>query len=715
MALTASAPSTFEPAEIRRALSILIEPGSTFELRGLPSRQNWAGRDLDAAAGWASARAARDNLYYTLNPCRPDLSGAAKNHDITGRARILIDVDSIRPDADRNATDDERQAAWHVSDLVMLHLAGLGFPSPVVVDSGNGFQLIYRCNLPNGPLESQRIAALYKLLNGLYATTGARIDEAVHNAARIARLPGTVNRKGPSTADRPHRPARLLTVPDPFEAIDAEAFARVAVGRKPKPAASKPIIAREPDSDPVAAWFAAALRNEADKVAGAIDGTRHEQLKAGAATLFGLVHHGYFTAGQVQAELTLSCRRCGLPDDEAADLIAWAREHGQARPLAWPDSIEKPAARPARKPAEPKAEPEPAVTTGASGRGYKFPLIVRGCDVESKQVDWFWPERIPFGFLTLFAGRTGIGKSFVTLDVAARATVGEEIPECGGMCFEQTDVLIISEDSHEYILAPRLIEAGADMTRISFMSWEAMADFELADRQMLDDTYQAAGCPKLIVIDPPTNFLGGKDEHKNAEVRSVLMQCSIWSMQNHAAVLLITHCNKAVRKDVAALDRIIGSVAWASTSRIAHVFAPHPDERDQGVFVPLKTNIGRKAEAISYEIVSTGPIAHVEWRGKIDLEADDAMSGENKKPRGVQAIEFLADAFTRRREWDADELRRVAAEAGVSKNALWSPEVQALPIRKRQVVGANGDRKWIWIAETGWPPENDREPGNLGT
>ncbi len=156
-------------------------------------------------------------------------------------------------------------------------------------------------------------------------------------------------------------------------------------------------------------------------------------------------------------------------------------------------------------------------------------------------------------------------------------------------------------------------------------------------------------------------------------------------------------------------------MAWASTSRIAHVFAPHPDERDQGVFVPLKTNIGRKAEAISYEIVSTGPIAHVEWRGKINLEADDAMSGENKKPRGVQAIEFLADAFTRRREWDADELRRVAAEAGVSKNALWSPEVQALPIRKRQVVGANGDRKWIWIAETGWPPENDREPGNLGT
>jgi hypothetical protein len=278
------------------------------------------------------------------------------------------------------------------------------------------------------------------------------------------------------------------------------------------------------------------------------------------------------------------------------------------------------------------------------------------------------------------------------------------VPLMSGECFEPGSCLIISEDDHEYVLAPRLLDAGADMERVAFMGWEAMASFTLADTEMLDDTYHQAGEPKLVVIDPPTNFLGGKDEHKNAEVRGVLMKISAWAIAHRIAVILITHTNKGTRKDMAAIDRIIGSVAWASTTRISHIFGPHPDEAGQYLWLPLGTNIGRVPDGLAYRIAEheDGRVI-VEWVGTVDVDADDMMAGV-RKSRGMRAGEWLAERFREKREWPSDELKHAATEAGISRNALFSPEVEALPIRKRQIVGANGDRYWVWVADEGWPP-----------
>ncbi|HEX9321860.1 MAG TPA: AAA family ATPase [Xanthobacteraceae bacterium] len=47
-------------------------------------------------------------------------------------------------------------------------------------------------------------------------------------------------------------------------------------------------------------------------------------------------------------------------------------------------------------------------------------------DVEVGDVSWLWPGRIPFGQITLFAGKTDVGKTLVVDDVVARVTVGAE-------------------------------------------------------------------------------------------------------------------------------------------------------------------------------------------------------------------------------------------------------------------------------------------------
>jgi hypothetical protein len=45
-----------------------------------------------------------------------------------------------------------------------------------------------------------------------------KVDESVFNAARIIRLAGTMNRKGDNLPKYPHRPCRILYIPNNLKA-----------------------------------------------------------------------------------------------------------------------------------------------------------------------------------------------------------------------------------------------------------------------------------------------------------------------------------------------------------------------------------------------------------------------------------------------------------------------------------------------------------------
>jgi putative DNA primase/helicase len=57
------------------------------------------------------------------------------------------------------------------------------------------------------------------------------------------------------------------------------------------------------------------------------------------------------------------------------------------------------------------------------------PRVVRLSDVRARRLEWLWPERIPLGKLTLLAGDPGLGKSFLSLDIASRVTTGRAWPD----------------------------------------------------------------------------------------------------------------------------------------------------------------------------------------------------------------------------------------------------------------------------------------------
>ena len=83
--------------------------------------------------------------------------------------------------------------------------------------------------------------------------------------------------------------------------------------------------------------------------------------------------------------------------------------------------------------------------------------------------------------------------------------------------------------------------------------------------------------------------------------------------------------------------------------------------------------------------------------------AEERAESDQPTPRVARAAEWLEGRFREKSEWTAAEIRAAAARDGISKNALYSPEVASLPIKKWPRINSQGEKEWVWSARDGWP------------
>ena len=224
----------FDADECRRALSILPEPGSVFEIRALGTKKGIISGYFDdrekAVQAVASISGKVPGVYLTLNPVNPDLLARAKNRlepyskqttgdtDVLRRRWLYIDIDPKRP-AGISSTDDEHSAALARAREVREWLTARGWPELILADSGNGAHLLAWVDLPNDDNARGLIERCLKSLALKFTDEAVEVDLTPFNASRIGRFYGTMACKGDSTADRPHRLARILEVPESVEVL----------------------------------------------------------------------------------------------------------------------------------------------------------------------------------------------------------------------------------------------------------------------------------------------------------------------------------------------------------------------------------------------------------------------------------------------------------------------------------------------------------------
>jgi hypothetical protein len=100
------------------------------------------------------------------------------------------------------------------------------------------------------------------------------------------------------------------------------------------------------------------------------------------------------------------------------------------------------------------------------------PTLIAQCaaDVTPEPVEWLWPGRVALGKLTLIAGEAGLGKSQLSMAMAAAVTTGGEWPCREGRASQGNVVILSAEDGAADTVVPRLIAAGADRARVELVS-----------------------------------------------------------------------------------------------------------------------------------------------------------------------------------------------------------------------------------------------------
>jgi putative DNA primase/helicase len=222
-------------------------------------------------------------VYFTLNPLNKDLLArrcnridaarseeTASDKDVLRRRWLLIDVDAKRL-AGISASDEEKARAFQVIETIGAFLRDRAWPDGVLADSGNGFHLLYRVDLPcdDGGLVKGVLAALAKTFNN----DGATIDTSVFNPARIVRLYGTLARKGDEVPGRPHRSSKVLQVPGQVEAVPQEKLQALVVDLLPAAPAQLPPATTDTENGDLEVRIRKA-RAYLAKVPGAISGEK---------------------------------------------------------------------------------------------------------------------------------------------------------------------------------------------------------------------------------------------------------------------------------------------------------------------------------------------------------------------------------------------------------------------------------------------------------
>lgn len=287
-----------------------------------------------------------EGVFFTINPVMSTVgSGSAADKHIRVRRWLLSDVDPIRP-AGVSATDAEKAEAKKVIVAAAIWLGNLGWPNAIEADSGNGYHLLYRIDLPNNEAAATLIKRVLEAVASHVNTAFAKVDCSVYNASRMCKLYGTIARKGESTEERPHRVSSILDYPRTgLEVVTREQLEAVAgtLEVSPNPGTNghtsgtngRPhgIIARDLGDDPREAYCTKAFEEETHELATAQPGNRNNTLLKTAAALFELVGPGQLDQVEVEARLRETARQIGLETREIDRTIRSARDRARPRDL----------------------------------------------------------------------------------------------------------------------------------------------------------------------------------------------------------------------------------------------------------------------------------------------------------------------------------------------------------------------------------------------
>ena len=257
---------------------------------------------------------------------------------------------------------------------------------------------------------------------------------------------------------------------------------------------------------------------------------------------------------------------------------------------------------------------------------------------------------------------------------AIAETITIKVPEAEELvpmlCYEDIEPFNViyqtAEDGMGDTIKPRLVEAGADLSRVMVID-----DTEEA-LTLSDDRIEKAvrqNQVRLVIIDPVQAFIGADvDMNRANEVRPVFRKLGMIAEKTGCAIVLIGHLNKS--SGTQSTYRGLGSIDIMAAVRSLIFIGKVRKDPTTRVLIHEKSSLAPPGETMAFKL---GDEEGFRWVGAYEISADELLDGkegkatETKLERGAKLIrELLAD----KKEISIRELDEKAKEQGISGRTM---------------------------------------------
>jgi hypothetical protein len=319
-----------------------------------------------------------------------------------------------------------------------------------------------------------------------------------------------------------------------------------------------------------------------------------------------------------------------------------------------------------------------------SGRTLTLPSVEM---IVPRRVRWLWEDRVPLGALTLLAGREGIGKSILAYWMAAQLTQGTLPGEFYGQ--QRRIVVASTEDAWAETIVPRLLAAGADLSRVHRV--DVRSDHAKTARLVLPHDIEGLteavvdlGAP-FVLLDPLISRLDAAlDTHRDGEVRQGLEPLTDAADRGRFSVVGLIHVNKTATSDP--LTTVMASRAFVAVARAVLFTVLDPEQPGMRLLGNEKNNLGRMdlptrmfevvSKVVGQDPVDGRPVetGMLRWVGDSQRTVREAIRDAARSPdsRDAQreAEGWLRDWLRANPVSDSKDVKQAGRDEGHSERTL---------------------------------------------
>ena len=308
-------------------------------------------------------------------------------------------------------------------------------------------------------------------------------------------------------------------------------------------------------------------------------------------------------------------------------------------------------------------------------------------EIEKKNVSWLWYPYIPFGKITIVQGDPGEGKTTLMLKIAAMMTAGKAIPTGEGNKEACNVVYQSAEDGIADTIKPRLLQAGADCSRIAFIETDEEETLSLGDFRFERAIRESKA--KLLIIDPIQAFLNeNSDLQKAGGLRKTCTYMAQVAEENECAIVFIGHLNKSGSSK--GIYRGLGSIDLAAIARSILMVGRDKEDPNTRIMIPIKSSLAPEGKAYSFVIDDK---VGLQWIGECDSSVEEILCNTNSLNRKLDRAKASLEVLLDQTDMPSVEVFTRMQAIGIGKRTIETAK------QEMEIVSYKEKGEWYWHLE----------------